>query len=310
MRPQPSPPADSPEPRASAAVRALVAAAVGLVALFPAMGGGPAPAEAKPSRSKGVFEHGCRVQKPQAFLERRSFVVNGMLDGGKHTKAVRWLSEHYGNVDDTVTARWNAQGARAGAKTVQFMGLPISIHEKVAPALACVEKRIRQKCRGKSSYTPKAIGGFRGANTYRGGEISNHLFGIAIDIDPDRNPCCGCVDPWPSHPLCKVKGKSAEDRAALPSCWIKSFERYGFYWLGRDELEDTMHFEFLGDPDEIKRSKAKRAAAKDKPKDKPKDEPKGTPGKSKDEPKGKPGKSKDEPKGKPGKSKDRPKDEK
>ena len=39
----------------------------------------------------------------------------------------------------------------------------------------------------------------------------------------------------------------------MPACWVKAFERFGFYWLGRDELEDTMHFEFLGDPAKIKK---------------------------------------------------------
>jgi hypothetical protein len=133
------------------------------------------------------------------------------------------------------------------------MGLTLTVHEKIAPALACVEKRIEKTCRGAQRYTPRAVGGFRGANTYRGAEISNHLFGVAVDIDPDRNPCCGCVDPWPSNPLCKVKVKSAYERTALPKCWIRSFERFGFDWLGHDELEDTMHFEFLGDPDRITR---------------------------------------------------------
>jgi hypothetical protein len=37
----------------------------------------------------------------------------------------------------------------------------------------------------------------------------------------------------------------------LPRCWIDTFERYGFHWLGHDKLEDTMHFEFLGDPGRI-----------------------------------------------------------
>jgi hypothetical protein len=32
---------------------------------------------------------------------------------------------------------------------------------------------------------------------------------------------------------------------------VDTFERFGFYWLGNDVLEDTMHFEFLGDPDKI-----------------------------------------------------------
>jgi hypothetical protein len=96
------------------------------------------------------------------------------------------------------------------------------------------------------------LGGLRTANTYRGVEISNHLFGIAIDIDPERNPCCGCVDPWPSNPICKNKGPVYK-RTALPKCYIRAFERFGFDWLGHDKLEDTMHFEFLGDPDRIRK---------------------------------------------------------
>lgn len=256
-------PLPSPSPDGSRRLaRALVAAALGLLAIGPwSLGGGPA-AEAK--ESGGTFEHGCRVQKPQKFLVRSSFVINGQLDGKKQTKAVRYLAEHYGNAGDEGTTRYNAQSAHAHAKTVRFMGLPVSVHADVAPALACVEKRIRASCRGGSSYTPRAVGGFREANTYRGGEISNHLFGIAIDIDPDRNPCCGCVDPWPSHPLCKVKSSDVYERTALPKCWVRSFERFGFYWLGNDELEDTMHFEFLGDPERIKRSSksSKKSASK------------------------------------------------
>ena len=35
---------------------------------------------------------------------------------------------------------------------------------------------------------------------------------------------------------------------------MHAFERYGFYWLGHDVLMDTMHYEFLGDPDKIRRT--------------------------------------------------------
>jgi len=42
-------------------------------------------------------------------------------------------------------------------------------------------------------------------------------------------------------------------RTTLPKAWIKAFERFGFDWLGHDMLEDTMHFEFLGDPEKITR---------------------------------------------------------
>jgi hypothetical protein len=88
-------------------------------------------------------------------------------------------------------------------------------------------------------------------NTYRGGEVTNHIYGIAIDIDSAINTCCGCVKPWNEAPACKRPSKSEYDRMAMPECWVHAFERYGFYWLGHDVLRDTMHFEFLGDPDRI-----------------------------------------------------------
>lgn len=233
--------------------RALAAGAVGLLAL--GLWDREPTAEAREHHSgaaRGVFEYGARVQAPQKFLERRSFLHAGQLDTRKHATALRWLVERYGNADDDRTVAWNGQPSHAHARTVQFMGLPISIHAKIAPALAAVEKRIRKNCTGSSRYTPKAIGGFRSGNTYRGVEVSNHLLGIAIDIDPDRNPCCGCVDPWPDNPVCKKPG-TVYKRTALPRCWIQSFERFGFDWLGHDTLEDTMHFEFLGDPERITR---------------------------------------------------------
>ncbi|WP_437730967.1 M15 family metallopeptidase [Sorangium sp. So ce1335] len=236
-------------------VHLLVAAAIALLAAGPVgLGDGPV-AEAKEAaraKNKKTTQVACRLQSPQKFLKRRTFVQKGMLNPKKHAKAVRYLVEHYGHVETDETRRYNAESARSQATTVQFMGLPLSIHEKIAPALHCVEKRIRKTCSSKSHrYTPRAVGGFRTANSYRGAEISNHLFGIAVDIDPDRNPCCGCVDPWPTSPLCQEKNRSAYERSALTRCWIKAFERYGFDWLGHDDLEDTMHFEFLGNPDRI-----------------------------------------------------------
>jgi hypothetical protein len=233
-------------------VSALVAGALGLLAPGPAGREPVAEARERHGGARAVFEYGARVQAPQRFLERRWFLRGGQLDTRRHSVALRWLVEHYGHVEDDATMRWGGEPARVHAKTVRFMGMPISIHAKIAPALAAVEKRITKTCTGRARYTPKAIGGFRSGNTYRGAEVSNHLFGIAVDIDPDRNPCCGCVDPWPENPVCKKPGPIYQ-RTALTRCWIQSFERFGFDWLGRDTLEDTMHFEFLGDPDRITR---------------------------------------------------------
>jgi len=211
----------------------------------------PSVSAAERSRGKRHAHKACPTQKPQPFLIRSNFVKHGALNATAHEQALKYRAEQYGSVEGLGLERYNKQKAYASAVSVRFMGLPLQIHKKVAPALRCVERYIEQTCTGpKERYTPRAVGGFRQTNTYRGGEISNHLFGIAIDIDPNRNPCCGCVAPWPDHPACRSPAESVFDRAALPRCWIDSFERYGFYWLGRDpELRDTMHFEFLGSPD-------------------------------------------------------------
>ncbi len=130
------------------------------------------------------------------------------------------------------------------------MNLPVRMHRKVVPALRCVEEEIKRAC-ADHPYTPQALAGIRFRNTYRGGEVTNHIYGIAIDVDPARNTCCGCVPPWNDAPACKRPAKTEYERMQMPECWVHAFERYGFYWLGHDRLRDTMHFEFLGDPDRI-----------------------------------------------------------
>ena len=204
--------------------------------------------------ARSAFGHrGCRLQKAQSFLKRTTFVRKGRLQGSRHSRALRYRAEKYGAIEGLDLDRYNPDSVSSQIVSTRFMGLPVAVHKKVAKALPCVESRIRKTCRGKADkYAPVALGGFRKANTFRNGELSNHLFGIAIDVDPERNPCCGCVEPWPDHPACRGSVETIYQRTAMPRCWVWAFERYGFYWLGRDpELRDTMHFEFLGDPDRI-----------------------------------------------------------
>lgn len=197
--------------------------------------------------------HACRVQKPQRFLMRSHYVKHNMIDPRAHAVAVRYRSERYGSIAGIGATELNPVRVSSQVVRTTFFGLPIVMHEKVAPVLGCVEKRIAEQCKSPASrYVPRAIGGLRMENTIRQGEISNHLFGIAIDIDPNRNPCCHCVKKWQENKKCSVPSSSPYDRADLPRCWVSAFERYGFYWLGLDSLEDTMHFEFLGDPDQRK----------------------------------------------------------
>jgi len=230
---------------------ALLVAVVTLLLVAGLPGPGSASAKESTSDDSEGFK-GCRLQKPQAFLKRTTFVKRRLLQPRIHQRALRYRVEHYGSIPGLELESLNPQSAVSHAKGVRFFGLPLQVHEKIATALSCVEKRIRKTCRKKSkSYAPRAVGGFRQGNSYRGAEVSNHLFGIAIDIDPDRNPCCGCVDPWPTHKLCQNRAGSIYERTNIPRCWVQAFERYGFWWLGHDELEDTMHFEFLGDPDRV-----------------------------------------------------------
>jgi len=198
----------------------------------------------------------CREQTPLSFLVRGNWFpktkdADKVKEGRKLLEdAIRFRTEKYGYFEGFGNPKSNAHPPKFYAKTTSFMGMPVQVNERIIPALKCVEAALKGSPAG-DEYHPKSIGGIRFKNTYRGFEVSNHVYGIAVDIEPDRNTCCGCVAPWPDHPLCKAKNKTVWERMAMPKSWVETFERFGFYWLGHDVLQDTMHFEFLADPDKI-----------------------------------------------------------
>lgn len=200
--------------------------------------------------------HTCREQSAQSFLIRgnwfpRTNDPDKVKEGRKLLDdAIKYRTEKYGYFEGFGSPKMNPKPPKAYAKTTTFMGMSVQVHERIIPALKCVEAALNAGPAG-AQYKPRAMGGIRFHNTYRGVEISNHVYGIAVDIEPDRNTCCGCVAPWPDHPLCKAKNKTVWERMAMPKSWVDTFEKYGFYWLGHDVLQDTMHFEFLGDPDKV-----------------------------------------------------------
>ena len=199
---------------------------------------------------------GCREQAAQSFLIRgnwfpRTNDAEKLKEGRKLLEeSIKYRTEKYGYFEGFGSPKANPHPPKHYAKSTTFMGMSVQVHERIIPALKCVEAALKAGPAG-NEYKPRAMGGIRFHNTYRGVEISNHVYGIAIDIEPDRNSCCGCVAPWPDHPLCKAKNKTVWERMAMPKSWVDTFERFGFYWLGHDVLQDTMHFEFLGDPDKI-----------------------------------------------------------
>jgi hypothetical protein len=206
------------------------------------------------SDDKGT--HSCREQTAQSFLIRgnwfpRTNDAEKVKEGRKLLDdAIKYRTEKYGYFEGFGSPKANPHPPKFYAKTTTFMGMSVQVHERIIPALKCVEAALNGGPAG-AQYKPRAMGGIRFHNTYRGIEISNHVYGIAVDIEPDRNTCCGCVAPWPDHPLCKAKNKTVWERMAMPKSWVDTFEKFGFYWLGHDVLQDTMHFEFLGDPDKV-----------------------------------------------------------
>jgi hypothetical protein len=199
----------------------------------------------------------CKEQSAQSFLVRGNwFPRTNDADKVKAARklledAIKYRTEKYGYFEGFGSKNGNPNPPKHYAKPVTFLGMSAQVHEKIIPALKCVEAALKANG-AMNEYKPRAMGGMRFKNTYKGVEVSNHVYGIAIDIEPDKNTCCGCVAPWNENPVCKDKSKTTVwQRMVMPKSWVDTFEKYGFYWLGHDVLQDTMHFEFLGDPDKI-----------------------------------------------------------
>ncbi len=227
----------------------------------PSVAASPAPPAGTDSSAKlRITVNGrtvaCHEQGVQPFLVRGNWFPkttegDKVKEGRKLLEeAIKYRTERYGYFEGFGNPKGNPHPPKHYAKSTTFMGMSVQVHEKIVPALQCVEAALKATSAG-GEYKPRAMGGIRFKNTYRGVEVSNHVYGIAIDIEPDRNTCCGCVAPWNEHPLCKQKDKTVWQRMAMPRSWVETFEKYGFYWLGHDVLQDTMHFEFLGDPDKV-----------------------------------------------------------
>jgi hypothetical protein len=199
----------------------------------------------------------CNEQPAQEFLVRAH--VNSAAKNRSElaeqqrlrAESISYRTKHYGHFEHYGRYEDNPIPAKDLCEQTTFFGIPVTLNRHIIPALKCVEKRLRHDC-VSFDYRPRILSGLRRKNTYFDGEVSTHVYGIALDVDPTQNPCCHCVKPWSESPLCRGE-KSVWERMSMPRCWVEVFERYGFYWLGHDVLEDTMHFEFLGDPERITR---------------------------------------------------------
>jgi len=238
------------------AVAIAGAMAVAMTGWSIAASGGAQPTSAPTDASPSTLPR-CNEQQPDPVLIRGNWVIKARMPPEEqqrrrelHQRAIRIRTERYGYFEGFGRPEWNPHPPAYYARRVTLWGLSVRVHERIIPALQCAARAVSDHC-ASTPYRPQRLSGIRDRNTYHNGEVSNHVYGIAIDIDPHRNTCCGCVAPWNEHPLCRRPVSSIFERMAMPECWVRQFQRLGFYWLGDDELQDTMHFEFLADPDRI-----------------------------------------------------------
>jgi hypothetical protein len=129
-------------------------------------------------------------------------------------------------------------GDRPAAEQTQarFLGMPVRVHKKIAPALARVEARLTMAREGDATLRPflhRLSGGFVDRNIAGTARKSAHAFGIALDLDKSKS------DYW----RWQIRGPHRW-RNRIPQAIVDAFEAEGFIWGGRWYHYDTMHFEY------------------------------------------------------------------
>ena len=119
----------------------------------------------------------------------------------------------------------------------------IGVHRSIVPRLETVRAKLRDV---KYPIDAQSTVGFnpRPVRSDGGGEatFSTHAYGIAIDLNWNRNPYCPL---FPSVGKC-TKCESALE-SDLPRELISAFESEGFEWGGNWSVPDPMHFELQRD---------------------------------------------------------------
>lgn len=111
-----------------------------------------------------------------------------------------------------------------------LFGNNVSINEKVKPFLDNIQKEVNE---AKTGYTFDNVSTFNIRPKVWGGGQSLHSWGIAIDINPDRNP----------YELGNYDAPTTD----IPQSIIDIFKKHGFFWGGDWPGErDPMHFEWYG----------------------------------------------------------------
>ncbi len=116
--------------------------------------------------------------------------------------------------------------------TVDFNGNRVSVNKKAAGCLSAVAADIKSRT---ISYKINSMGCYRfdsdnGADSGNIGLSSYHSYGVACDINPDKNPFTYTPKPYD-----------------MPKEYVDAFRDNGWTWGGSwSSVKDYMHFEFNG----------------------------------------------------------------
>ncbi len=121
-----------------------------------------------------------------------------------------------------------------------FLGHKVQIHKNLEASLRRIHNRW-VALGGAAYYEVRSVGGYR---AHDGGDISNHSYGIALDINPDENPHCpDGTDRWP---ICNWQNILITDMDEVPPGKPPLYQLFideGWGWGGTwNTSKDPMHF--------------------------------------------------------------------
>jgi len=130
-----------------------------------------------------------------------------------------------------------------------YLGVRVSVHEDIAPALKRVETRLYELA-VKDEEVRNFIASISSIEGYNWREIadspsrSNHSWGFAVDILPKNWGKKNLYWNWVSYWNDKWMLIPLSRRWMPPASVIAAFEAEGFIWGGKWLLWDDMHFEY------------------------------------------------------------------
>lgn len=134
-------------------------------------------------------------------------------------------------------------------KTTYFMGFQVMIHRDLLEDLARVEERLAAEMENDPALkeyieSVDFLTGFNWRPIDGTRSLSNHSYGIAIDIIPKDYRGKRAYWRWFKDEISRWYELPWENRYAPPASLVRAFEAEGFLWGGKWFFFDGIHFEY------------------------------------------------------------------